>query len=91
MEHVGSSNLTDVIDAFATGTRTFIDLPVFRNYFSHRNALSMQAAQSVGTRYGIPSTILPTEILRRRPLGRPQALLLDWIDDVRFTMEYLCT
>ncbi len=91
MYHVGSSNMADVNDAFSTGTRTFIDLPVFRNFFAHRNLLSMRAAQALGIRYGIPSTISPAEILSRRSIGRPQALLLDWIDDVRFTMEYLCT
>ncbi len=91
MTHVGSSNVDDVRQAFSTGTRTFIDLPVFRNFFAHRNHSSMCAAQALGPRYGIPATIPPAEILRRRALRRPQALLLDWIDDVRFTMEYLCT
>lgn len=91
MAHVGSKNSLDVQHAFSTGTRTFIDLPVFRNFFAHRNFQSMRAAQSIGRQYGIPMTLPPSEILRRRPIGRPQALFLDWIDDVRFTMEYLCT
>lgn len=91
MSDVGSTNAADVAHAFSTGTRAFLDLPVFRNFFAHRNVGSMNAAQRIGIHYGIPSSLPPCDILLRRPVGRPRALLLDWFDDVQFTMEYLCT
>jgi len=90
MRAQGLSNLLDFEAAFSTGERTFIDLPVFRNYFGHRNGRTQFAAQNLAPHYGLPVTRRPTEILLSRPLRRPQPLILDWMDHVLFTIEYLC-
>lgn len=91
MRAQGLSSLTDFEAAFSTGDRTFIDLPVFRNYFGHRNGRSQVAAQNLAPHYGIPVTKRPSDILLFRPLSRHQLLILDWVDHVLFTIEYLCT
>lgn len=91
MRAQGLSNFTDFEAAFSTGDRIFIDLPVFRNYFGHRNGRSQVVAQSLAPHYGISATKRPTEILLSRPLTRHQPLILDWMDHVLFTIEYLCT
>lgn len=88
--HEGFTNLADIEAAFSTGERTFIDLPVFRNYFAHRNRGSELAAKNLAANYGIAVTLRPSEILLSRPLGRPQALILDWTANIIFTIEYLC-
>lgn len=86
----GFSNLADLQAAVSTGTRVFRDLPVFRNYFAHRNRKTREAVVALAAVYGIPSTTRPSEIVLARALGRPQSLILDWLDDLRFTMEYIC-
>ena len=55
MQDQGLSNLADFEAALSTGDRTFIDLPVFRNYFGHRNGRSQAAAQNLAPLYGIPN------------------------------------
>lgn len=84
------SNLTEMQTAFSAGYRVFDDLPIFRNYFAHRNRGTLDAATALAPRYGIPATRRPSEILLHRPIKRPQALILEWIDELEFTAEYLC-
>lgn len=86
----GFSNLTDLYAALSTGTRVFTDLPVFRNYFAHRNRRTRNAAVALANLYGIPGVSRPSSVLLARPLARPQSLILDWLDDLRFTVDYMC-
>jgi hypothetical protein len=85
-----ATNLSDVEAAFSSGSSVFTDLVVFRNYFGHRNRGSKEAARNLGSSYGIPATLSPAEILLSRALGRPRPVLVEWIDDLIFTAEYLC-
>jgi len=87
---LGCSNIIDIRDAFSAGFSVFADLPVYRNFVAHRNMQTQSAAQTISPRYGIPATIRPTITLLTRPLGRHQPLMQDWIDEFRFTVEYLC-
>jgi len=84
------SNVGDIHAALSTGTRVFIDLPVFRNYFAHRNEQTRVAACNLALLNSIPMNPRPSRILLTRPLGRPQSLIEDWIDEVAFTVEYMC-
>jgi len=84
------SNEADVRAAFSIGSRVFIDLPVFRNYFAHRNQASERAARDLAILNSIPGQPSPAEILIATPLSRPQSLFLDWLDDLMFTASYLC-
>lgn len=87
---IGASNLNDVQAAVSSGTRVFVDMPVFRNFFAHRNGHSQSAAMRTATQYGISPILRPHQILLQRPLDRPQALIHEWVDDLVFTAEYLC-
>jgi hypothetical protein len=84
------SNVGDIGAALSIGTRAFIDLPVFRNYFAHRNELTRIAACNLALVNYIPVSSRPSRILLTRPLGRPQSLIEDWIDDVAFVVDYMC-
>jgi hypothetical protein len=88
---LAASNTADVEAAFSAGSRVFLDLPVFRNYFAHRNQETRRAALDLAPSYGVPAPLSPAEILLARALGRPQPVLVDWIDDLTFTAEYLCS
>lgn len=84
-------NLAELQAALSSGSRVFIDLPVFRNYFAHRNHRTLAAAVKLAPRYGIPSLRRPSQILLRRPLHVKQALILEWMDHIELTVDYLCT
>lgn len=87
---IGCSNLAEIQAALSIPTRAFIDLPVFRNFFAHRNQATASAARNLAAYYGIPGLQHPTDILRRVPIGRPEPLLVDWIDDIAIITEFLC-
>ena len=88
---VGLSNINQIVAALSLGSRVFNDLPTARNYFGHRNEGTFQAALGISTYYGIPKRgQRPATLLHTRPLGRPQPLLLEWIDDIQATVELLC-
>ena len=84
------SNISDVQAAFSTGTRVFSDLPVFRNYFAHRNQGTMRAAQAIAPNYVISTALRPTEILLARPNGRPDSLIVEWLIDIETVIQFLC-
>jgi hypothetical protein len=88
--NVSCSNMADIQAAFSLGSRVFVDLPVFRNFFAHRNNQTCKAAADLGPQYGIPATLRPSQILLSRPLNRPQPLILDQFDDLITTVELLC-
>ena len=88
---IGMSNAAQVAAALSLGSRVFSDLPTVRNYFAHRNESTFNAAIGIASFYGIAKRgEQPSTILRKRPLGRPQALLSEWIDDIHATIEMLC-
>ncbi len=84
------SNYSDIQDAFSAGSHVFSDLPVFRNYFAHRNEETRRKATTLAPKYGIPATYGPSAILLTVPINGSQPLILDWIDELMFTAEYLC-
>lgn len=87
---LGASNLGQVNASLSVKTRVFVDLPVFRNFFAHRNAASSQSAIQLAKRYLIPHNPRPADVLRSFPANRPVSLLRDWIDDVEVVAELLC-
>jgi hypothetical protein len=84
------SNQKQINAAFGYGFRVFDDLPKFRNFFAHRNEETSGKAQRLGPAYGVPSTWRPWRILAASAIGRPQAIILDWFDEIRRTGEDLC-
>lgn len=89
-QDLGCSHLVDVQGAVSLQSRVFGDLPVFRNFFAHRNRGTTEAVRAIAPRYSIPSYKHPTEIIISLPRGRPSPLLVDWIDDLLITIELLC-
>lgn len=87
---LGCTHLSDIQAAVSLGSRVFEDLPVFRNFFAHRNRGTATAARLIAPHYSIPSHRHPLSILATPPAGRPNALLVDWIDDVHVTIDLLC-
>lgn len=85
------SHLTEVQAALSVPTRVFYDIPAFRNFYAHRNEESAQKALELARRqYLITTARHPTDALATPALRRPQALILDWLDDLGVVMELLC-
>lgn len=84
------SNYTNIITAYGVPTNVFNDLPKFRHFFAHRNDDTTLTAKNVARNYSISVALHPSKILTTPAYGRPQALLLDWIDDLRIVSELLC-
>lgn len=90
-QDIKCSHLADVQTALSVSTRAFYDIPVFRNFYAHRNEESAQKALELVRRYYLITTARhPTDALATPPLRRPQALILDWLDDLGVVMELLC-
>jgi hypothetical protein len=87
---IGCSNYASIIAAFALPTMVFDHLPKFRNFYAHRNDSTSANAQSLALQYSISPNQHPSRILCAPAYGRPQALILDWIDDTLNVIELLC-
>ena len=88
---IGPSNQSNIIAAMSLQTRVFADLPTFRNFYAHRNEESARKALDIARRqYLIMKTNHPTEALGKPAIRRPQALLLDWLDEMQSVIELLC-
>lgn len=87
---IGCSNAAQIDAAFGLESTFFQYGAVFRNFFGHRNRFTIASARRIATRFAIPPNFHPHEILLSRPLGRPRALLHDWIDEVEGTVGLLC-
>lgn len=85
------SHLAHVQAALSLQTRVFHDLPPFRNFYAHRNRDSAQRAiQLAKNTYLISGPTHPSDVLCEPAKNRTQALILDWLDDMRTIVELLC-
>jgi hypothetical protein len=89
-DEIGCSNQVEIVNAFSVPTNVFDHLSKFRNYFAHRNDYTVTLIKNIAHRYSIPVHQHPSEILCNPAYGRPQILILDWIDDINLTVELLC-
>jgi hypothetical protein len=90
MTIIGSSSLADVQATFSLGYTVFRDLPVCRNFFAHRNRDTENAAMNLALRYGIAGSPRPAKMLLSFPYGGTEPLLLKWLHEIEFTVQYLC-
>lgn len=88
--NVGCSIQTEIGQAFSLSQNVFNDLPVFRNFFAHRNGQSSQAAINIASRYTLPSYLSPTELLLTVSPGASAALMVEWLAEINITAEFLC-
>ena len=89
-DEIGCSNHMDIQSALSGQTKVFDHLPIFRNFYAHRNENTAVKAKQIAHNYSIPLRRHPTEILLTPAYGRPQILILDWIDDIGAVVEFLC-
>lgn len=89
-QHQSISNRVDVGHALSAGSRAFLDLPVFRNYFGHRNQSTADATRARALLNSVAPQKRPSDILLSRAVGRHQPLIDDWLSDIDFTIEYMC-
>src|SRR6266851_1216258 len=52
--NLGCSIQVQIGQAFSLSQNVFNDLPVFRNFFAHRNGQTSQAAKNIAPRYTLP-------------------------------------
>jgi len=88
--NLGCSIQVEVGRAFSLSQNVFKDLPVFRNFFAHRNGQTSQAARNTAPRYTLPTHLSPTELLLSVSPGATESLLLDWLTEMLITAEFLC-
>ena len=81
---------TQIGQAFSLNQNVFNDLPVFRNFFAHRNGQSSQAARNVAPRYALPTYLTPTELLLTVSPGATDSLMIEWLAEINITAEFLC-
>ena len=81
------SNLAQIQAAFGIPTAVFSEMPVFRNFFAHRNQDTASRVRTViaanYTAFGFSKRTTPSVFLCARIPGRPQNVLADYIDDIR--------
>ena len=87
---IGCSNLIEIQAAFSISTKVFEHLSTFRNFYAHRNYYTAQKAKNIARYYTILVHNHPSNILFSYAYGRPQILILDWIDDMKIVLELLC-
>lgn len=88
--NLGCSIQVQVGQAFSMSQNVFRDLPVFRNFFAHRNDQTSLAAKNLAPRYMLPTHLSPTELLLSVGPGATELLILEWLAEMLITAEFLC-
>ena len=92
-EAIGCSNIEKIRSAFSIPNKVLDHLLAFRNYYSHRNDETIKKVRDLAFYYSISIPFKPshpTDILLLPAYDRPQALLLDWLDDIEIYVDLLC-
>lgn len=89
--NLGMSHLSQVQEALSIGSQVFSHLPVCRNFYAHRNEETALRVLRLGqSSYSIFGRTHPSQVLISPAYGRPQSLILDFVDDLWATIELLC-
>lgn len=88
--HIGCSIQGHVASSFTMQQTVFRDLPVCRNFFAHRNQSSSRAASNIGPLHTLPSNLCPSDLLLSVSPGASTSVLLNWLDEMNFTAEFMC-
>lgn len=80
--YIGATILPDVDVAVSYQTRVLSDLPTMRNFYAHKGERSARKASVLGTHYGLTRALPPSVLLCTPIPGRPDALLVEWLDDL---------
>lgn len=88
---IGVSNLNEVQVAFSLGATYPTNLPTVRNFFAHRNDETFRKVRDRAILLGLGGNLRPSEFVCTALPSRPQNLISDWLDEIRLTIELLCT
>jgi hypothetical protein len=88
--NVGCSIQPQISAAFSLNQNVFKDLPVFRNFFAHRNGQTSEAARNIAPNYTLPSNLSPTELLLSVGPGASSSVMIEWLAEIKITAEFLC-
>jgi hypothetical protein len=89
-KNLGCSIQDELEAAFSLQQTVFRNLPVFRNFFAHRNEGTSRAARNIGPEYTLPTYLSPAELLLAVSPGAHTSLILMWLDEIRITAEFIC-
>lgn len=89
-QNLGCSNYSQIQLAFSLGQNVFKDLPIFRNFYAHRNEQTLGAAKNIAPRYILPTYLSPTEILLSVSPGKTESVILEWFVEMLITADFLC-
>jgi hypothetical protein len=88
---IGVSNLSKVQAAFSLGATYPNVLPTVRNFYAHRNEETFRKVIEKAVLLGLGRNLRPCEFVCTSLPSRPQNLISDWLDEIRLTIELLCT
>jgi hypothetical protein len=88
---IGVSNLSQVQAAFSLGATYPANLPTVRNFYAHRNDETFRKVRDRAILLGLGRNLRPCEFVCTAQPSRPQNLISDWLDEIRLTIELLCT
>lgn len=83
VQALNPANVGSVISALALAPASFRQLTTFRNFYAHRGRGTVRKAQAIARSYVLNPSQHPTLILNDYPVGRPQVLLADLLDDIK--------
>ena len=85
--NLGCSIQPQIATAFSLNQNVFTDLPVFRNFFAHRNGGTSQAARNVGPRYTLPTSLSPSDLLLSVSPGGTMPVIVEWLTEMDITAD----
>jgi len=86
MKALQPSNLAAVVSATALPTDVFTELPKFRHFYAHRGEETARKARRIAPNYLLSPKLHPTAILNNFGPMRPQTIICEWLDDMRFAV-----
>ena len=91
LDELGASNAQRVGAALSASPGVFAHLHAFRTFYAHRDEGTHSRLGPALQKLGFPTKHTASEALTSpAPAGaRPQPLILDWLDDMRDTIELL--
>jgi hypothetical protein len=79
---LGSSNKLAIQAAFGYQARAFNDLPLFRNFYAHRNQATASRLSNLARDYALSPRLRPSDLLLTRLPAKPQNLVSVYITDI---------
>jgi hypothetical protein len=77
-----TSNFPIITAAFSIPAAAFAELPVFRNFYAHRNEDTATRVADIARRYAISPRLHPSDVLVARPAARPNNLASQYVTDI---------